>query len=118
MTGDFASRVIRHFHWKIEYASKHGMLSQKLVAADLRHLSHVVCNLEAIQEDYENVTIYEVIAYLHKCIFPLLIEETNAKDNNTVFRNLFMREIPSLLAVVADKCKYKQTTNTVTNRRE
>ena len=78
MTGDFVSRVIRHFHWKIEYASKHGMLSQKLVAADLKHLARVVRNLEAIQEDYENVTIYEVIAYLHKCIFPILIEETNA----------------------------------------
>ena len=106
MTGDFVCQVIRHFHWKIEYAKKHGMLDRTIVGADLRHLADVVNNLQGIQEDYENVTIYEVIAYLHKGIFPLLIKSSDDEDRSTIFRSLLLREVPALLKVVADKCKY------------
>ena len=82
------------------------MLDKTIVGADLRHLTDVVNNLQGVQEDYENVTIYEVIAYLHKAIFPLLIESPDNGDKSTIFRSLLLREVPALLKVVANKCKY------------
>ena len=39
---DFVGRVIRYFHWKAEYALEHGMLTEKLLASDLRYMTSLV----------------------------------------------------------------------------
>ena len=42
VSGDFVGRVVRYFHWKTEYALLHGILTEKLLASDLRYMANLV----------------------------------------------------------------------------
>ena len=61
---DRVARVIRYLNWKVEYASRHNMLSLKLISADLVYLTSFLKQRKDIQEEYANHLVYEVIAYL------------------------------------------------------
>ena len=83
------------------------MLSEKLLAADLRYMANLVSRKQHVQEDQVNETIYEVLAYLQKSILPLIMPEQGKEGSEeSKVKGLLHREVPDVLLAIARQCKF------------
>jgi hypothetical protein len=93
---------MKYLDWKIKYLHRNGMVSGKLVAADINFLCQLIDNDQGL-EDNDNFVINEALAYVLHSFLPVLNDQTNMK---IMGEESLQEALVNLVDIVNLKCKW------------